>query len=230
MVFFARMPTMIQWCQEASKHFTFKDHITWIKRTGSNPFADLLNTHEEILIYRKGKPSYFETKGRYTDLKVEGVYFNTYNIESIKRYIASLHYTLKNGGKQAIKKRSIHSNAKELFKTDPSDFLMNYEDCNFTTVWSFLPHNKSSFNHSKTEHNDEHNIKHPTVKPAKLMERLIRLTSSKDDLILDPFLGSGTTAVVCEQLKRKWIGIEIDPEYSEIAKRRLQGLQPYLFA
>jgi site-specific DNA-methyltransferase (adenine-specific) len=42
------------------------------------------------------------------------------------------------------------------------------------------------------------------------------------DIILDPFIGSGTTAVACEKLNRRWIGIEINPEYCEIAKQRIQ--------
>ena len=45
--------------------------------------------------------------------------------------------------------------------------------------------------------------------------------SNKNDLILDPFIGSGTTAVACEQLNRRWIGIEINPEYCEITKQRI---------
>jgi len=45
--------------------------------------------------------------------------------------------------------------------------------------------------------------------------------SQENDLVLDSFLGSGTTAVACEQLNRRWIGIEINPEYCEITKQRI---------
>jgi len=62
---------------------------------------------------------------------------------------------------------------------------------------------------------------HPTQKPLNLIKYLIKIHSKENDLILDPFLGSGTTAVACEQLNRKWIGIEINPEYCEIAKKRI---------
>ena len=46
--------------------------------------------------------------------------------------------------------------------------------------------------------------------------------TKEGDIVLDPFIGSGTTAVVCERLNRRWIGIEINPEYCEIAKQRIQ--------
>ena len=60
---------------------------------------------------------------------------------------------------------------------------------------------------------------HPTQKPLALINQLILLT--KANMIYDPFLGSGTTAVSCEKLNRRWIGIEISEEYCEIAKQRI---------
>lgn len=64
---------------------------------------------------------------------------------------------------------------------------------------------------------------HPTVKPVELMSYLITLGSQLGDIILDPFIGSGTTALASEVLNRKWIGIEIDEESCNIAKHRLEG-------
>ena len=64
---------------------------------------------------------------------------------------------------------------------------------------------------------------HPTVKPISLMKYLITMGSRKNDLVLDPFLGSGTTGIACEMLGRNWIGIELLEEHIEIAKGRLRG-------
>jgi len=61
--------------------------------------------------------------------------------------------------------------------------------------------------------------KHPTQKPFQLILRI--LLKNKSKVVLDPFLGSGTTAVACERLNRRWIGIEISEEYCEIAKQRI---------
>lgn len=62
---------------------------------------------------------------------------------------------------------------------------------------------------------------HPTQKPVQLMQWCLRKTN-ENDLILDPFLGSGTTAVACQNLHRNFIGIEIDKKYCEIAEKRLR--------
>jgi DNA modification methylase len=64
---------------------------------------------------------------------------------------------------------------------------------------------------------------HPTQKPIALMKWILQKYSNENDIVLDPFLGSGTTAVACEMLNRKWIGIEISEEYSAIAKKRIKA-------
>jgi len=66
---------------------------------------------------------------------------------------------------------------------------------------------------------------HPTVKPIKLMEYLIKLVSKEGAVVLDPFLGSGTTLLACYNLNRKGIGIEKEEEYVKIAQARLNKLQ-----
>ena len=63
---------------------------------------------------------------------------------------------------------------------------------------------------------------HPTQKPEALMYRIILSSTNKGDIILDPFLGSGTTAVVAKKLQRNFIGIEQDKEYISLAKKRLK--------
>ncbi len=63
---------------------------------------------------------------------------------------------------------------------------------------------------------------HPTQKPVKLMEWCLKNYSKEGDTILDPFLGSGTTAVACKRLNRNFIGIEKEPKYVEIALKRLE--------
>lgn len=66
---------------------------------------------------------------------------------------------------------------------------------------------------------------HPTVKPLKLMSYLITLGSREGDVVLDPFLGSGTTACAAKSLGRQYIGIEMSNEYIEIAEARLLAIK-----
>lgn len=72
---------------------------------------------------------------------------------------------------------------------------------------------------------------HPAVFPERLAKDHVISWSNKDDIILDPFMGSGTTGVVCKQLDRNFIGIEIDKEYFNIAKKRIENtpIQDTLF-
>ena len=62
---------------------------------------------------------------------------------------------------------------------------------------------------------------HPTQKPEKLLELIILASSDENDVVLDPFFGTGTTGVVASQLKRNWIGIEKNEIYLEIAYKRI---------
>ena len=64
--------------------------------------------------------------------------------------------------------------------------------------------------------------KHPTQKPLELLNRIITSSSNEGDLVLDPFMGSGTTGVVCNILDRKFIGIDTDKEYLDLAIKRFR--------
>jgi modification methylase len=67
---------------------------------------------------------------------------------------------------------------------------------------------------------------HPTQKPEELLTRIIAASSRPGDLVLDPFLGSGTTAVIAQRLHRNWIGIEREPVYYRAAKKRIKAVIP----
>lgn len=64
---------------------------------------------------------------------------------------------------------------------------------------------------------------HPTQKPLDLMLRLVELFTDPGDVVLDPFCGSGTTGVACLRLGRRFVGIELDPKYADVARERMQA-------
>lgn len=72
---------------------------------------------------------------------------------------------------------------------------------------------------------------HPTQKPIELMSWILNNHSKVSDIVLDPYLGSGTTAIACKMLNRNYIGCEISPDYCKIAQERIDALdrQPDLF-
>lgn len=64
---------------------------------------------------------------------------------------------------------------------------------------------------------------HPAVMPAALARRCVEITSRPDDVVLDPYAGSGTTLSAAQALGRRWIGVELKPEFVRLIERRLQG-------
>ncbi len=70
---------------------------------------------------------------------------------------------------------------------------------------------------------------HPTQKPEALLYRVVLSSSNPGDVVLDPFFGTGTTGVVAKRLQRRWIGIERERTYAEMARRRIAEVDPGLF-
>lgn len=66
---------------------------------------------------------------------------------------------------------------------------------------------------------------HPTQKPEELLRKIVWASSNKDDTVLDPFGGSGTTFAVCEQLGRNWVGIEKEEQYCEMTQDRVENIE-----
>ena len=87
----------------------------------------------------------------------------------------------------------------------------NMRGANPGNVWQF----------SHVHYCNENRRTHPTQKPEGLFERMILASSNEGDTVLDPFVGSGTTLRVCQQLNRNCIGIDINPAYVDMSKRRL---------
>lgn len=70
---------------------------------------------------------------------------------------------------------------------------------------------------------------HPTQKPLELFKYLVEASSKEGDVVLDPFMGSGTTAVACIETKRKYIGFELNNEFYKKSLERISEIKPTLF-
>ncbi|MEW6042592.1 MAG: site-specific DNA-methyltransferase, partial [Elusimicrobiota bacterium] len=78
-------------------------------------------------------------------------------------------------------------------------------------------------------HRIRHKIRrdeHPCQLPVLLLERLLLMSTDEGDIILDPFMGTGTTAIAAKRLNRRFIGIDIDPKYVEIANKKIKDEEP----
>ena len=80
---------------------------------------------------------------------------------------------------------------------------------------------KRTFYITPLNQKDKKLYKHPTCKPVEILRNLIINSSLENDVVLDPFLGSGSTGVACKNTDRKFIGIEINKEYFNTAKERI---------
>ena len=112
-----------------------------------------------------------------------------------------------------------------VWEKDNSVFNKWYmKNCEYTL---FLYKGKSKFINylgSKTveKFGNPTNKLHPTEKPVGLMDLYCRNSTKENETVLDPFMGSGTTGVACKRLNRNFIGIELDENYFDIAKRRIE--------
>lgn len=108
----------------------------------------------------------------------------------------------------------------------PSQFYM--KNCEYIL---FLRKGKAKWinniGESKTVHKYNNiigNKKHPTEKPIDLLELYINNSSNEGDIVLDPFMGSGSTAVACLNTSRNYLGFEIDKEYYDVAEHRIKSI------
>ncbi|MHC5268421.1 DNA-methyltransferase [Enterococcus sp. LJL98] len=78
---------------------------------------------------------------------------------------------------------------------------------------------------STTRKSEKVHGKHPTQKPLEIMERMIEASTNEESIILDPFVGSGTTLIAAKKLKRRAIGIDIEQDFLEIAVKRIEDIK-----
>ena len=134
------------------------------------------------------------------------------------------HYTQGMGRKKGFSPR--HEDI--LFFTKSEDFTFNLDDIRVPQKYFRERNNMSGANpgdvwqFSHVHYCSAEREKHPTQKPEALMQRMIAASSNEGDLILDPFSGSGTTARVAKLLSRRWIAIDLNPEYIAMGERRVQ--------
>jgi modification methylase len=67
---------------------------------------------------------------------------------------------------------------------------------------------------------------HPTQKPEALLHRVILASTQPNELVVDPFIGSGTTGAVAKRLRRRWLGFELDADYAAVARQRIDAVVP----
>lgn len=213
--------------QESFKRMIDADYIKWLdiwikelrrilKNTGSIYICCDWNSSPLVWSVMK---KYFIVRNRITWEREKGrASLKNWknNIEDIYFATVSDDYTF-NLNKVMIKKdvlapyRDGNGNAKDWFLENGKKYRLTAP----SNVWTDITIPYWSM---------KENTEHPTQKPEKLIAKLILASSNENDLVLDPFLGSGTTSVVAKKLKRNYIGIEIDTGYASICEKRLEDI------
>lgn len=173
--------------------FNIVNRITWKRDKGRGAKTNWKSMHEDIFFVTKTKNYKFNID----DIMVE------------KKVVAP--YRDADGNP---KDWWVNENGEKVRLTYPGNLWTEFS----VPFWS----SKEVRSYAKTKRTPQNTLqKHPTQKPKDLVKRCILASSDETDLVVDYFLGSGTTMVVCEETNRNCIGFEIDQDYIEIIEKRM---------
>ena len=209
--------------------FKFKEEVVWDKRKLASPVNQLGRQHETCFIFAKSKKGVVrKTQIPYIEyMKNLSVPEAVIKIKNNIRKIVS-----------AVKKTEIFEDIMLYLNENVENYFKEHSNPNSLTVRPDFKTNEHSISMLKAitkgckekdimripeiiEEASIRNANHPTEKPVRLMERLIALVTDEEDLVLDTFMGSGSTGVACLNTNRRFIGMELDEVYFATAQRRM---------
>lgn len=166
-----------------------------------------------------------------------GTYHSIYKIGSIldtmgKKIINSIVWYKRNAFPNVTQRMLCESTEYAIWAVNNSqknakNWVFNYHDLKKINGGTQM---RNMWDIPSTPSSERKHGKHPSQKPVAVLNRLVIGASNKNEIILDPFVGSGTLPVVAKTLGRKFIGIDNEKKYLEIAKKRLAECESNLFA
>ena len=228
-VLFGRGTSFYRWnTMLADRGFKFKEEIVWDKAYCTSPLMAMSRVHEMVSIHTKGKGVIKRSKIPYLEMKEHNI--NAICVD-LKRFLAG------------VKNEKSLKAVLEYLENNTIAYAPVAVKNGITTVGHYECQERCTavvkqINEGMNEksiirlNRDHYSAVHPTQKPVRLLERLLALTTSQEDLVLDPFSGSGSTAIACTNTARRFIGMEIDEEYFNASTARLaaHGMQADLFS
>lgn len=206
---------------------------------------DLVVTDPPYVIDNKGGGLYTQEDKQYVK-QLEGIKdgFSTEVLDELCRVMKNINIYLWCSQKQLfplieyfVEGKKCNFNLITWHKTNPipacgNKYLTDTEYCLFFREKGVKIYGEFStkFTYYVTPLNqkDKKLYNHPTIKPLDIIQNLVVNSSLEGDIVLDPFLGSGTTAVACVNTNRHYIGFELDPQYYDIACKRLDEVEGVL--
>ncbi|MGP1414692.1 MAG: DNA-methyltransferase [Treponema sp.] len=214
----------------AEAGFKFKEEIVWNKRKDSSPMLALGRRHENCFIFSKTKKA--------TIRKCKFPYIEYLKNISIEDAVQKIKNNIRKINED-IKKPEIFKAIMQYLEKDVIEYTITQSTSNNITMKKDAKRCCYSVSSLQTiikgakecdiinipdmiEEASLRNSHHPTEKPVRLMERLIALVTNENDIVLDTFMGSGTTGVACMNTNRRFIGMELDNVYFTTAQQRLK--------
>lgn len=221
-VMFGRGTSFYRWnTMLADLGFNFKEEIIWNKGYCTSPLMALSRVHETISICCNGKGSINRVKVPYLEMKkydVPAIYQDIKRMSGILKNPKSLHAVLNFLKRNDVYDKNDIAKINEL--TISGGKILKPDRC--AAVMQAV---RDGFNEKSVinERPDHYTAIHPTQKPVRLLERLLALVTKEGDTVLDPFSGSGSTAIACMNTGRHYLGYEIDKEYFVNSINRLNN-------
>ena len=219
LVFFGRGVPLARWmciCEDLG--FKFREELVYAKNKSGNFLHLLPRNHELAMVFSKGKINLNKVfiardetfNDNYDKKAVEDISLIISGLSKIKNYKDFLAWKNQAYTKKRKVRHDITADGSSVKSKDRS-----YE-CYQAYIKGFRLN-------SLMKCKRDIRMEHPTQKPIDLMSKIVKLVSKESDTVLDPFMGSASTGVACFQNKRKFIGIEKDKEYYELAVDRMNG-------
>jgi len=187
--------------REVEKHWAYRFSGIWLKEKGG------MRTHSAKMPMCQQEPFVVYA---HPDHSISNLIWNSVYREGKSYHKVQKNLGYKRGGKDQLDRANTSSWTKEGYISE-NDGRREMTDVLFGT-------SKGSMKHKERTN-------HPTQKPLLVIQTQMLWLTNPGDTILDPFMGSGTTGVVCIQTGRNFIGIEINPDYFEMAQARIKDAQ-----
>ena len=205
----------------ADRGFAFKEEVVWDKGYISSPLMAISRIHETVSIHTRGNGKIRKVKVPYLEMRagdVEGI------CSDLRRMMPSIRDSDRLGAiLEVLEGAPIPYTSLQRRSSTTVSSQIGRQDRALQVAGSIANGitEKSVIRASR----DHYTAIHPTQKPVRLLERLLALVTDSDDWVLDPFAGSGSTAIACLNTGRRFVGYEIDGEYHAGACHRIASHQ-----
>lgn len=222
-VLFGRGTSFYRWnVRLAEMGFQFKEEIVWNKRRQTSPFMPISRIHETASIHTPRNGSIRRVKEPYLEQK-------QFDLGSMAKDVERIMSAVNTDGEELRKLRDYLRTGQAEYHEVKSFGVVGHTK-NKCSVIDMVERMLKGIAPKDiiVEFEPKGGRIHPTQKPVRLMERIMAICSDTGCTVLDPFSGSGSTAIACLNTGRNFIGFEIDKEYYDSAMKRIQEHQPKL--